>query len=57
MIDFLPAFDSSQMERLEIKAQEDATRAAVYRRISFALLTKSSAELRAELRRGEEENP
>jgi hypothetical protein len=47
MLDFLPAFDSSAVERMERNAQENATRAAVYRRLSFALLTKSSAELRA----------
>ena len=46
MLDFLPAFDSSRMERMERNAQENTTRAAVYRRLSFALLTKSSAELR-----------
>jgi hypothetical protein len=47
MLEFPPAFDSSAVERMERNAQENATRAAVYRRLSFALLTKSSAELRA----------
>jgi hypothetical protein len=47
MIDFLPAFDSSRVERMERNAQENTARAAVYRRLSFALLTQSSVELRA----------
>ncbi len=49
MIDFLPAFDSSRVERMERNAQENTARAAVYRRLSFALLTQSSVELRAGL--------
>jgi hypothetical protein len=47
MLDFLPAFDFSMVERMERNAQENATRAAIYRRVAFALLTKTSAELRA----------
>jgi hypothetical protein len=46
VLNFLSAFDSSAVERMERNAQENATTAAVYRRLSFALLTKSSAELR-----------
>ena len=47
MLDFLRAFDSSTAERMERTARENATQAAIYRRLSFALLTKTSAELRA----------
>jgi hypothetical protein len=47
MLNFLPAFDSSRMERMERNAQENATRVSIYRRLSLVLLTKSSAELRA----------
>jgi hypothetical protein len=47
MTDFHAAFDKPTAERMERYAQENATTAAVYRRLSLALLTKSSDELRA----------
>jgi hypothetical protein len=41
MLDFVPAFDSSHVERMEHNAQKNATTAAIYRRLALVLLTKT----------------
>jgi hypothetical protein len=43
---FLTAYSTFELLLCEKVVQENTTRAAVYRRLSFALLTKNSAELR-----------